>query len=83
MTNKELAEFMFPNITKTIADLEKEYPERGENVTVTRYAPSPTGFMHIGNFYSVVVDYVIASGNEYKFVTYTELESLAKRYAEI
>ena len=63
MTNKELAELMFPNITKTIADLEKEYPERGENVTVTRYAPSPTGFMHIGNFYSVVIDYVIAKRN--------------------
>ena len=63
MTNKELAELMFPNITKTIEDLEKEYPERGENVTVTRYAPSPTGFMHIGNFYSVVIDYVIAKRN--------------------
>ncbi len=63
MTNKELAELMFPNITKTIEDLEKEYPERGENVTVTRFAPSPTGFMHIGNFLSVVIDYVIAKRN--------------------
>ena len=63
MTNKELAEFMFPNITKTIEDLEKEYPERPEGTVVTRYAPSPTGFMHIGNFYSVVVDYVIAKRN--------------------
>ena len=59
MTTKDLAELMFPNITKTIEDYEKEYPERGD-VTVTRYAPSPTGFMHIGNFYSVVIDYVIA-----------------------
>ena len=64
MTNKELAELMFPNITKTIEDLEKEYPERGENVTVTRFAPSPTGFMHIGNFLSVVIDYVIAKRNK-------------------
>ena len=31
-----------------------------EGARVTRYAPSPTGFMHIGNFYSTVVDYVIA-----------------------
>ena len=59
MTTKDLAELMFPDITKTIEDYEKEYPERGD-VTVTRYAPSPTGFMHIGNFYSVVIDYVIA-----------------------
>ena len=60
MTTKELADLMFPDITKTIEDLEKEYPERPEGTVVTRYAPSPTGFMHIGNFYSVVCDYVIA-----------------------
>ena len=62
MTNKELADFMFPNITKTVKDYEEIYPERNlkEGACVTRYAPSPTGFMHIGNFYSVVVDYVIA-----------------------
>ncbi len=62
MTNKDLADLIFPNITKTIEDYEKEYPERElpEGARVTRYAPSPTGFMHIGNFYSVIVDYVIA-----------------------
>ena len=62
MTNKDLADFIFPNIKKTIKDYEEIYPERnlGEGSCVTRYAPSPTGFMHIGNFYSVVVDYVIA-----------------------
>ena len=65
MTNKDLADFLFPNINKTIADYEKEYPARDlpENACVTRYAPSPTGFMHIGNFYSVVIDYVIAKRN--------------------
>ena len=62
MTTKDLADLIFPNITKTIEDYEKEYPERNlkEGAKVTRYAPSPTGFMHIGNFYSVLVDYVIA-----------------------
>ncbi len=62
MTSKDLAEFMFPHITKTIKDYEEIYPARdlAEGTYVTRYAPSPTGFMHIGNFYSVVVDYVIA-----------------------
>ena len=62
MTNEDLANFLFPNIDKTIEDYEKIYPDRNlkEGACVTRYAPSPTGFMHIGNFYSVVVDYVIA-----------------------
>ena len=65
MTNKDLADFLFPNIDKTVSDYEKLYPERNldSNACVTRYAPSPTGFMHIGNFYSVVVDYVIAKRN--------------------
>ena len=66
MTTKELADLIFPNITKTIEDYEKMYPERElkEGAKVTRYAPSPTGFMHIGNFMSVVIDYVVAKKND-------------------
>ncbi len=50
MTNEELANLIFPNITKEIEDYEKEYPKRDlkEGAIVTRYAPSPTGFIHIG-----------------------------------
>ena len=66
MTNKDLAEFMFPDIKKTVADYEKIYPERDlpEGAIVARYAPSPTGFMHIGNFYSVVINYVITKNTK-------------------
>ncbi len=62
MTTRDLADLIFPNITKTIEDYEKEYPERKlpEGAKVTRYAPSPTGFMHIGNFLSATIDYCIA-----------------------
>ena len=62
MTNKDLANVIFPNITKTIEDYEKEYPKRDlkEGACVTRYAPSPTGFMHIGNFMQAIIDYVVA-----------------------
>ena len=50
MSNKELADLIFPNITKTIEDYNKEYPTRDlpDGAVVTRYAPSPTGFIHIG-----------------------------------
>lgn len=50
MTNEELANLIFPNITKTIEDYDKIYPKRNlkEGAIVTRYAPSPTGFIHIG-----------------------------------
>ena len=62
MTNKDLANVIFPNITKTIEDYEKEYPKRNlsDGACVTRIAPSPTGFMHIGNFMQAVTNYVIA-----------------------
>ena len=62
MTNKDLANVIFPNITKTIEDYEKEYPKRDlkEGACVTRFAPSPTGFMHIGHFMPALIDYVVA-----------------------
>lgn len=65
MTTKDLADLIFPNITKTIDDYEKEYPARNlpEGAKVTRFAPSPTGFMHIGNFMSVTIDYVMAANS--------------------
>ena len=51
MTYKDLADLIFPNITKTVADYEKMYPERDlpEGAMVTRFAPSPTGFVHMGS----------------------------------
>jgi len=66
MTTKELADLIFPDITKTIADYEAMYPERNlkEGAKVTRYAPSPTGFMHIGNFMSATIDYVMAKKSD-------------------
>ncbi len=66
MNNKDLARVIFPNITKSIMDYEKEYPERElkEGAKVTRFAPSPTGFMHIGNFMSALVDYMLAYNSD-------------------
>ncbi len=62
MNRQELADLIFPNLTKTIADYEREYPERDlkEGAKVTRFAPSPTGFMHIGHFMPLLIDYVLA-----------------------
>ena len=58
MTNKELAELMYPNVKLTIEDLEKKYPERNlkEGAIVSRYAPSPTGFVHMGNMLSCFIE---------------------------
>lgn len=67
MTNKDLADLIFPNITKTIEDYENIYPSRNGKVT-TRIAPSPTGFMHIGGVYQAIVDYMIAKNNNGVFM---------------
>lgn len=57
MTNKELADLIFPNVTKTIEDYEKMYPERElpEGAVVSRFAPSPTGFVHMGSLRSAFI----------------------------
>lgn len=62
MTNKDLANLIFPDIDKTIEDYDKMYPSRGD-VVVTRVAPSPTGYMHMGGMYQAIVDFLIAKNN--------------------
>ena len=66
MNYKDLADAIFPNITKTIADYEKEYPARNlkEGAKVTRFAPSPTGYMHLGGFYQAIIDYMLAKNSD-------------------
>ena len=70
----KLANVIFPNITKTIDDLEKEYPSRNlpSNAEVTRFAPSPTGFLHTGSLFTVLVAKKVA--DQSKGVFYTRLE---------
>lgn len=47
----------------TIAELEEKFPPRNldTGAMVTRFAPSPTGFMHIGNLYGALIDYKLAN----------------------
>ena len=63
ITNKQLADLIFPNITETIDDLEKRYPPRNlpDGAEVTRFAPSPTGFLHTGSLFTSMICRKVAS----------------------
>ena len=65
MTNKDLADLIFPDIDKDIKYYEEKYQPRNlpEGAKVTRFAPSPTGYMHLGGFYQAIIDYVLAKNS--------------------
>ena len=70
MNYKELAELLYPEVTTTIEDLEKMYPERNlpEGAEVCRFAPSPTGRMHMGNMYAAFIPEVFAHQSNGVFI---------------
>ncbi len=83
MDYKALAELLFPNVENTTEYYEEKYKARNlpEGAKVTRFAPSPTGFVHFGSMLPVVVSERLAhqSGG----VFYLRIEDTDdKRYVE-
>ena len=74
VTDKELAELIFPDVHETIEDLEKRYPNRNlpQGAEVTRFAPSPTGFLHTGSLFTSMICHKVA--NDSNGVFYVRLE---------
>ena len=69
MNNKELADLIFPN-AKDYTFYETKYPKRElpEGAIVTRFAPSPTGFVHIGGIYQSLIAKLMAKNSGVFFV---------------
>lgn len=65
MDYNKLAELLFPDVVNGPDYYEKKFPERDlpKGAEVTRMAPSPTGFIHLGNLYSALADERIAHRN--------------------
>ena len=51
MDHQALAQLLFPDVTRTPEDVQAQFPSRQvrEGAVITRMAPSPTGFVHLGN----------------------------------
>jgi len=79
LDNKKLAELLFPQIDKTPDYYEELYPERSlaEGARVTRFAPSPTGYLHIGGLFSALVDVLTAQSTN--GVSYLRIEDTDKK----
>ena len=69
MDYKELANLIFPD-AKDIKYYEEKYPERNlpEGAMVTRFAPSPTGFIHIGGLFGSIIDRKLAKQSNGVFI---------------
>lgn len=59
----KLTKAIFPNLKYSKEDILNKYKRRDENTVVTRLAPSPTGFLHIGGVYTAMINEHIAHQN--------------------
>lgn len=73
-TLKELADLIFPDVTESVETLQARYPERTlpEGAKVTRFAPSPTGFLHTGSLFTALVAQKVAKQSHGVFFTRLE-----------
>lgn len=77
--NEKLAELIFSEITKTPEDYEKKYPARQlpDGARVTRFAPSPTGFVHLGSLFASLSEMLTAKSTGGVF--YLRIEDTDKK----
>lgn len=76
---KEIVQIIFPENLPSSEELELKYPPREllEGAMVTRIAPSPTGFMHIGGLYTALISERFA--HQTKGVFYLRIEDTDKK----
>ena len=81
MDYNKLAELLLPNSTMTRDEVFAKFPKRNlkEGAQVTRMAPSPTGFIHLGNLYSALADERIAHLSEGVFYLRIEDTDLKRK----
>ena len=68
--NIQLANMLFPEVKETPEDIEKKYPKRElkKGEMVLRFAPSPTGFLHIGSVFVSLIDRILTNQKGATFI---------------
>ena len=81
MDYQALADLLFPDVTATPEDLEARFPQRDlpEGAVVTRMAPSPTGFVHLGNLVQGLISERMAHQSQAAFCFLRVEDTDAKR----
>ena len=76
---QKIADLLFPEVSAVPQDLEEKYPPRAlpEGARVTRFSPSPTGYLHIGGLFGALADYMTAK--ETGGVFYLRIEDTDKK----
>ena len=64
--SRDTIERLLPGVRREVTDIEASYPQRNlpDGAEVTRIAPSPTGFMHLGVLYASLISERIAHGSD-------------------
>lgn len=77
--NEKMAELLLPRIDKTPDYYEEKYPKRDlpEGARVTRVAPSPTGYLHLGTLFVSLINRLVADSTGGIF--YTRIEDTDKK----
>lgn len=76
---QKIADLLFPEVSAVPQDLEEKYPPRAlpEGARVTRFSPSPTGYLHIGGLFGALADYMTAKATGGVF--YLRIEDTDKK----
>lgn len=79
MEKSEIIKKLFPELLPLPSEIEVKYPDREliEGAMVTRIAPSPTGFMHIGGLYAALISERLAHQTGGRF--YLRIEDTDKK----
>ena len=74
VTDLEIANLIFPDVDSSLEKLEARFPLRNlpEGAEVTRFAPSPTGFLHTGSLFTSLICHKVAHDSNGVF--YVRLE---------